>query len=55
MKVNIEVIDKKEIELLDHYARKILIEIGVKIPNEIILNTLREAGAKVEKNNYNAK
>ena len=55
MKINIEVMDKKEIELLDHYARKMLIEIGVKIPNKIILNILREAGAKVGKNNFTAK
>lgn len=51
MLFELEVLDKKQIELIDKSSMDILIEIGVKIPNEKILNILYDYGAKINKNN----
>ena len=48
IKSNIEVLSEKELRLLHDAALKILSEIGMKVPNEELLNACRERGCIVK-------
>lgn len=49
MLFNLEVLSEDQIKMIDKSSKNILIEIGVKIPNKIILNLLHDYGARVDK------